>query len=195
MQRKILYLGLEMPAHLAEKALHCPIISVVPRDPTECLTLFPPCTHLVVTSKSSVRILQNLGLDLRSKVTIAVGQQTANLLPVAHHVAAEECAEGVVALLRGLDLREAQLFWPHAAKARSVISDYCREAGVRLSECILYDTVVRMPHPLPDLSIFEEIVFTSPSCVDAFIEIFGPLPREKRLTAIGPVTQMRLLAI
>jgi uroporphyrinogen-III synthase len=40
--------------------------------------------------------------------------------------------------------------------------------------------------------MFDEIVFTSPSTVAAFKEIFGALPRGKKLVAIGPITEEAL---
>jgi uroporphyrinogen-III synthase len=56
----------------------------------------------------------------------------------------------------------------------------------------LYDTVTQKLEPKPDLNHVQEIVFTSPSTVLAFLEIFGALPKGKKLIAIGPITQQQL---
>jgi uroporphyrinogen-III synthase len=56
----------------------------------------------------------------------------------------------------------------------------------------LYETVAQRVEPVPDLRLFDEIVFTSPSTVDAFFEIFGHIPSGKKIVAIGPVTADRL---
>jgi uroporphyrinogen-III synthase len=45
---------------------------------------------------------------------------------------------------------------------------------------------------VPNLAAFDEIVFTSPSTIEAFLAIFGALPRDKILTPVGPVTEAAL---
>jgi uroporphyrinogen-III synthase len=64
---------------------------------------------------------------------------------------------------------------------------------IRFQACDLYDTVSQEICPKPDLDQVDEIVFTSPSTVKAFVEIFGGLPRGKKCLAIGPITQQALL--
>ena len=61
-------------------------------------------------------------------------------------------------------------------------------SGVRY----LYDTISQVIQPKPNLDHVDEIVFTSPSTVKAFIEIFGVLPRGKKCLAIGPITEQAL---
>ena len=56
-------------------------------------------------------------------------------------------------------------------------------------ECALYDTVTYLPTPQLNLVEFDEIIFTSPSTVDAFVEIFRELPSDINLIAIGPITE------
>jgi uroporphyrinogen-III synthase len=58
--------------------------------------------------------------------------------------------------------------------------------------CDLYDTVPQKLEPIPDLNAIDEIVFTSPSTVRAFVEIFRHIPQDKTLTCLGPITQEEL---
>lgn len=206
--KTILYTGLELPEKGNPAAYHCPLIRIEPRplfSPAiqNAFSLLPEVSHLIFTSKTAVALFcegaSKIGFlreSLFHKRCIAVGRGTANaclkngLSPPL--VAAKETAEGVVDLLSRLDLKTGLCFWPHAAGARPVISDYLRHKGIPYFECILYDTHPSKPHPLPLLQNFKEIVFTSPSTVDAFLEFYGSFPPEKKLSCQGPITQAHL---
>jgi len=217
-QKRILYLGLD-PFHYADGAdgangvdrgliTHWPIIRIAPipfSDPTiqQALADFEIYTHVIMTSKTSVSILcdyliqHGLNLDLwKKKSTIAVGKITAHQLKrfgiTPNTIASDETAEGIIAELEKMPLKQANIFWPHSKKARPVIKDFLKEKKIPFLDCALYDTLYQAPLPHPNLSDYEEIVFTSPSTVEAFKQIFGALPKFARLTAIGPVTQKAL---
>lgn len=209
--KRVLYLGLD-PTHYAcdGKLVHLPLICIAPRSPQNsdiqnCLRAFKHYTHILLTSKSTIPILLDilplfgLGIDdWKDKVTLAVGKTTASHLEkIGIHpkiVAKEETAEGLLAEIDLLPIHESSFFWPHSAQARSVIMDYFKEKQSRFSECSLYETKTLVPKSCPSLKEFDEIVFTSPSTVDAFLQIFGPLPNNKILTPIGPVTRNYLTA-
>lgn len=202
-KKTILYVGLEVPHSLfSGKVIHCPLIRTVPRSPKspeiqEALSEMDRYTHVVFTSKTTVDLMCTYVKDkLLSKSIIAVGHATAhriseNGLPVAA-TAIEECAEGIVHLLDQQNVQNAYFFWPHSSKARSVLSDYFEKRGIRYRACSLYDTMSRRPQPLPDLNQFDEIHFTSPSTVDAFLEFFGTIPTSMKIHTIGPVTEAHL---
>lgn len=204
--RQVLYTGLD-PSHYqgSGQITHFPLIQIIPRpftDPSlqSALSAFHSYTHLIITSKTAIPILQTylqqMGFsqaDWQSKATIAVGKITALHLRL-HEIqpaiiAKNETAEGVVAELQKLDLEKTFIFWPHSAQARSVLSLFLQEQCVRFLACPLYDTHPLRPPILPHLDQFEEIVFTSPSTVYAFLDIFGSLPANKLLTPIGPITK------
>ncbi len=204
---RILYLGLDPTHYQAQKdgqITHWPIIRIVPRPLTDpsiqhALAAFDNYSHVIFTSKSAVAILHDylnrFGIPLESwaaKMTLAVGQVTAKHLGgygiKASIVSQEETAEGLLNELQQLPLKQAHLFWPHSAQARSVIRDFFIDQGIRYTACPLYDTETYVPGSLPNLSAFDEIVFTSPSTIKAFLEIFGQLPTHLLLTSIGPVT-------
>lgn len=209
--KRLLYLGLD-PSHcpLDGEITHFPIIEVVPRPLSEvkaALLPFQKYTHVVITSKTAVSILRDylalLNISISTwneKLTLAVGAVTALYLREAGVknmlVATDEKAEGVVALFDELSLtQEAYFFLPRSSLSRSVIPDELIKRGVRYRGCALYDTVTKREIPTIDLTLFDEIVFTSPSTVKAFWELFGAPPRGKRLTPIGPVTREALLKI
>jgi len=197
---KTLYLG------LSEKkgTTHCPLIEIIPRpfereDIQDALKLFPHYTHILLTSKSAIPLLYNHLKKMnflemwKSKETIVVGKATAACLreyqiePTA--IASNETAEGLTEALQSLSLnKQSWSFWPHSSRARNVIPDFYENQKWRLASCPFYDTKTRRPDPLPDLDHYNEIVFTSPSTIEAFIEVFGKIPKDKKLTCIGPVT-------
>lgn len=205
MPKRILYLGLD-PSHYAsqEEIIHWPIIRIVPRpinDPTICEALqnFDSYSHIIITSKSTAAILHHyliqLDIDIQKwshKMTLAVGKVTAKHLQAygitPYRVAQEETAEGIIQELQQLPLKDAHVFWPHSAQARSIIKDFLTIQHIRHTTCIFYEPEHYISHPLPHLELFDEIVFTSPSTVEAFLKIFGSFPPNIQITPIGPIT-------
>lgn len=211
MNTRVLYLGLEVPHDLEHNTVvHCPLIKIVPRpiDDRNIKAAFENLhayTHVIFTSKSAVSIFMDYaaakGIDgkaIQSKYLIAVGKMTAAKMAAqgiaATIIAEEEMAEGVVTVLEKLDLTNANVFWPHSALSRSVITDWLKDHNIQYCSFPLYDTVANIPKTLPDLDAIDEIVFTSPSTVDAFKAAFKELPEGKKLTCIGPVTKKAMMA-
>jgi len=210
--KRILYLGLDLPCELqCKEVTHCPLIKIEPR-PREhsaivhAFAWLSAYTHLIFTSKSAVRIffdyaaMQGVApIELDRKIFLTVGQRTAQELKnngiTQVLVASEETAEGVIALLASLDLKNSFLFWPHSALSRPLISDWLQAHRPKHYACIFYDTVLNIPEPLPDISSYDEIIFTSPSTIDAFCAIFEKIPADKILSCIGPITEKYLLAL
>ncbi|MEI8366392.1 MAG: uroporphyrinogen-III synthase [Parachlamydiaceae bacterium] len=208
--RRVLYLGLDLPEQQMD---HCPLIQIVPRpksDPNiiNAFTKFQAFTHLIFTSKSSVSIVveyaPHFGIDLeqiRHKCILAVGTQTAAKLAsfgiAATITAANETGEGIIDELSKLDLnlKTASVFWPHSSLSRPLISEWLTTRHIPFVSPIFYDTVPRIPTPLPDLALYDELIFTSPSVVDAFVSIYKILPKDKILTSIGPITQKHISSL
>lgn len=189
-----------------DEGTHIPLIEIVPRsfDSPEIASAFadiPLYTHLIFTSKSCVEIffecLKYYGFkSIAGKKILCVGKATAEKFlekgEQAPLVAAEETQEGVIHLLAQEDLDRAYLFLPQSSRARPALAHTLLLRRVRHQLCPLYDTKTKVPAVKPDLGAFDEIIFTSPSTVDAFIEIFGTLPKHKKLTPIGPITEHKL---
>ncbi len=207
--QQTLYLGLEPSRDPSFQGVHFPIITIKPfpiesPDIQDTLTDLEHFTLLIFTSKIAVQLFHHLleisnrsihSLSTSIKI-VAVGKVTATYLDKFgfSHVstAKEETAEGVVELLSQLNLDNPYILWPHSALSRPVLPEFFESRGWRYKECILYDTVTSQANPLPDLSQFHTIVFTSPSTVDAFLVRYGAIPLEKQLVALGPITQERL---
>ncbi len=191
--RKILYLGTEPK----EGTVHFPVLKLTPRPiPLHILDDLPAFTHIIFTSKNAVSFFEH---NLSDKIIIALGTKTAKALlkrgikPT--YVAKDESQEGVVDLLRPMNLDDAYILYPRSSIARTYLESFMRERCIRYQAVDLYDTTTNNIEPTLDLHEFKEIIFTSPSTVRSFIEIFGHLPKDKILTAIGPITQYSITLV
>lgn len=203
----VLYLGLALQKKLLQvNHIHYPVIQTVPvaadhPDVKAALSQLSQFTHLLFTSKTAVNYFFDLcsevnAIDLKNKKCIAIGRATAEEIEKRGGQVAimtqNECSEGLIEELKGHQLQDAYLFWPHSALSRPVITNYFKSTNIRYLDCVLYTTELQKIEPIPNLDAVGEIQFTSPSTVDNFITLFGPLPATKQLTPIGPVTECRL---
>lgn len=214
--KRVLYLGTDptqfaAQGHFDGHLIHYPVIQIVPKSPfaPELMLAYDDLkeyTHLIFTSKNAVQIffrhLSELNLSnaiLTDKTLIAIGAVTAAHLKAqgtpASHIAQQESQEGLVQLLNQLDIEDSYFFLPRSALSRPVLIQYFIQREIRFQACDLYDTKTFKSAPAPELKEIDEIVFTSPSTVKGFIEIYGGLPQGKKLLAIGPITENALREI
>lgn len=197
--KKVLYLGTdpENYQHI-DGLVHYPIIKTASLEiPSHLLDDFPDYTHILFTSKNAVTIFfQTFQGSLEKKQIVAIGKGTAAKLEKEghppHFVATQESQEGVIELLRSQDLNDAYIFYPRSSLARKNLENFMIQRGIRHQICDLYTTVFQKPEPLPDLAQYDEIIFTSPSTVKAFLTAFGSIPQDKKLICIGPITEKEL---
>lgn len=194
----ILYLGLDPSRYQHTKPLlHYPVIrteKIISKEFFQAKAFWPQFTHVIFTSQTSIHYWFEKDVFV-NKVAIAIGKATAQQLEkrgIATVIAEKETQEGVIELLEKMDLRESFIFWPRSKKARPILESYLSERKAQHFVLDLYDTIVQKIEPAPNLKDVEEIVFTSPSTVRGFLEIYGSMPKDKKLTAIGPVTQEEL---
>lgn len=205
MKKRILYIGLD-PSHYQTQGeiIHCPLIQIIPRPLTDpilyqSLQNFAQYTHLLLTSKSSVSILYNYLIEMnfsleawKNKIVCVVGKVTAfhlsqlNIFPQI--IAKEETAEGLVAELTQLSWKNSYVFWPHSSKSRPVLKEFFEKNFIPYQNCVLYEPQIHLPPHIPPLETIDEVVFTSPSTVKAFLSHFSYFPIHLHLTAIGPIT-------
>lgn len=206
---QLLFIGLRAPQQIAEGSLHIPFIRVEPiTEAIEARRIQRLCgayktyTHMLFTSQTAVHFFlkQFTALPEALPPIYSVGKATARYLQergfVVAHTAHEETAEGVVKLLQELlpktVPKDAHLFWPHSAEARAVLHDYLAKASFRSTTCSIYRTIQQRPEPLPDLRLFDGVVFTSPSTVHSFMACYGVVSDRLTYFAIGPITAQAL---
>ncbi len=191
----ILYLGLD-PKHFEKKVFHYPVIRTekIGVFDEQVRSAWEECTHVIFTSQKAVSYWRE-DLSCEGKEIIAVGARTQALLReegLYSLVPSIETQEGIIALLESMDLESPYFFLPRSKISRPYLTNYLRKKKWRYFAFDLYDTVFQQLEPVPSLDLFEEIVFTSPSTVHGFLKIFKTLPKDKKLTAIGPVTEAAL---
>lgn len=209
MSQTTLYLGLD-PTNFktANRLIHCPIIQAVPRpfDAPEIAHVFadiPKYTHFIFTSQVAIQVffdcLSYHGYcyeDLIGKTIIAIGKATAAAFAKRGsgiiQTAKEETQEGIIKMLAIQDLEDAYILLPCSSLARPDLAHFLVVRRIRHQLCHTYDTKFLKPTKQIDFDEIDEIVFTSPSTVDAFQEIFGKIPQDKKLTSIGPITENKL---
>lgn len=205
MNNRTLYLGTNPDNYDGDgEVVHLPMIEIAPRafhsfSTKSAFADMHEYTHAIFTSKNSVpiviRALTHFGLDVSAFANmkvIAVGKVTAKALEengIKPDIIAErESQEGIIHELALLDLENAYLFIPCSSKARPALSQYLQNRWIRHQMCHIYDTVAIPRQELPELKNFQKIVFTSPSTVDAFMEVFGAIPQNIEVESIGSVT-------
>ena len=203
--KKIWYTGLEAPQTQAnDQIIHDPLIAIQPYeketfDIRAAFLDFRAYTHCILTSKNAAHLfadrLDDFGYalsDIEGKEVVAIGTATALALEKrgirATQIAGKATQEGIIDLLRRSDLKEAYILLPRSACARHGLSHFLQLCGVRHQVCHLYNTVAVSRRPTVDWKQMDEIVFTSPSTVRSFLDLFGSLPKKQKITAIGPIT-------
>lgn len=211
MKRKnILYLGLDPSRfHHEGNLTHLPLIKTTPRpfdgEIKEAFRNVSAYTHVLFTSRTAVTFYREYSMKagiedktVREKSYLCIGKATALLVRemgcCVQAVAEIETGEGVVTLLSKVIPPPGHLFFPRSGQGREVIPHYLEKSKIPFTLIDLYDTSPN-PLPLPDLELFDEIIFTSPSTVEAFLALAGTLPPPEKCIALGPVTEKFLKSI
>ncbi|MGM0439933.1 MAG: uroporphyrinogen-III synthase [Chlamydiota bacterium] len=206
---KALYLGTNTNyQHPDYDVDHCPIIKISPHDPDEqhlqeAFNEFHLYSHVIFTSKNAAKICcdflpyYDLTLeDLQAKSIITIGKVTAKQLKKYGikniHIPSATNAESIILVLKQMSLDNPYIFWPHSAQARPVIADYLIQNNIRHKTVNLYDTIYHTPDPFPNLNDYEALIFSSAPTVEGFLKLFGTIPKDKHLIALGISTQQRL---
>lgn len=212
MRSTLLYLGID-PSNLPHEGeiIHCPVIKIIPKSiedasvqlAFENLDRF---THLIFTSKSAVEIffkfLHQKKLRtalLKKKNWIAVGRATAAVIKQHMQedldilIPLEETSEGVVNLLKSLNMEGSKTLWPHSELSRNVIQSFFQASRFELYAPEFYTTAPNREFSLPDWSEVDAILFTSPSTVDVMEKHLPDIPDRIQIRSIGPVTAARLI--
>jgi uroporphyrinogen III methyltransferase/synthase len=163
---------------------------------------------IVFTSRHGVRfffeILDELSFDIRalgSARIASVGRTTTaelknyRLYPDLEPASAEEeSAEGLVACFREAGITGCRILLPRSDKGLPQLPDGLRALGNRTTEVAVYTNTFNGEAARVDLSAFGEILFSSPSGVDAFMRLYGALPEGVLLTARGKTTKDKLIS-
>jgi uroporphyrinogen III methyltransferase / synthase len=187
--------AVELPAIRIEPRLDAPEV----REAAAAIGLYE---LVCLTSPNGVELLFEAiaaaGLDSRALagVTVAaIGPGTARALAkhgvVADVVPERFVAEGLIEVLKDIDVDGARVLVARAADARDVLPDYFKERGAEVDVVALYETVREQPaeDAVEAAQGADYVTFTSSSTVTNLTEALGGrFPDGARIVSIGPVT-------
>lgn len=88
--------------------------------------------------------------------------------------------------------RYEDIIYPHSSLSPEDIPLALQELGFSVKSFVAYKNVMPEHPRLVNLNHFKRIVFTSPSTIDNFIELYGKLPEDSEFITRGPITQKHL---
>lgn len=202
-QKKILVTGLSStPYNHLGKVIHTPLIAIEAIDDNKELqaqiSRLAEFDNLLFTSKNTVYYffeeLRRSGKDSRSLQHLrifSIGKTTSIELAkngiLADYQAASEDSEGVVDMFRNNHI-EGCILIPRSDLALEIIPKGLREVGLRVKTVIAYKNTMPKDPKRVDFSSIDAIVFTSPSCVNNFLKIYGNIPVNKQIIVRGSTT-------
>ncbi len=203
--RGVLFTGLSGERFFAGKScFHLPMIRIVPLpDYTEFdahLEGIGNFDRIVFTSRYGVRYffmrLNALKLDSRALKGIritAIGGSTRKCLEgsgiIADMVPERESSGGLLDEFAKMDIRGERIFLPRSDLSDKGLTEKLGEMGAEVTACVAYRNIAPSRLPDIDFSVFDEIIFTSPSGVRNFVKRYGnEVPERTRITCIGGVT-------
>jgi uroporphyrinogen-III synthase len=174
------------------KPIRWPLIRLVPRK----LSLDPSAYDgIVLTSPSAVRIFfESCPCDRRQLpefFTCGAGTDaelrkygvSSDVMPTKDFSAA-----GLIAEIRGMDLRERRILRLRSAKAGPAVARALKRAGATVDDVILYDN--EFCAPADKLPPFDDVFFASASAVESFLAQYGAAKlRGKGIYVMGAPTR------
>ncbi|MDR0566890.1 MAG: uroporphyrinogen-III C-methyltransferase [Prevotellaceae bacterium] len=105
-----------------------------------------------------------------------------------------ESAEGLVQRFRACGVKGKRMLLPRSDKALRYLAEELEKLGNRVLDLPVYRNTAREAAEKVNLAQFQKIVFSSPSGVDAFMQLYGQMPSGVQLIAKGKTTETRLAA-
>ena len=84
------------------------------------------------------------------------------------------------------------VYFPHSQLTPDYLPKAINEMGYHVMSIVAYNNVMPEHPRRVNINHFKRIVFTSPSTIDNFIELYGKLPEGTEFITRGPVTQTHL---
>ncbi len=205
---KILFTGSNLAkyAHLGY-VFHQPMIELSPlHDFTQvdlAIETIADFTWLIFTSMYAVDYFLKrwfeLGNDARklAKLKIAsIGGVTSarlkeyGLLPDLQ--ASDESSEGLVNLFVEQNITQSKILIPRSNLATNFLPDMLENMGNQVVKLTVYENIMPLVIKKVEVEGFDQVIFTSPSCVDNFMKTYGRLPQKPEIVCRGKETLKRV---
>jgi uroporphyrinogen-III synthase len=103
-----------------------------------------------------------------------------------------ESAEGLIHYFKEIKLTGNSILLPRSDKGLKYLSDELTALGNRVADVPVYTNTANTQAEKVDLSVFRKIVFSSPSGVEAFQDLYGEIPEGILLVSKGKTTEDKL---
>ena len=158
--------------------------------------------YVLFTSRNGVRhFTDQLSASERSLLKdtqlISVGgatTQSLNALGLSPVYESETTsAKGIIAYFKRNGITGKRILMPRSAIGIPALPQELRQMGNEVTDLSVYKTVTDEKAPMvEDLSVYDEILFSSPSGVRAFVSRYGKLPSDIPLTGKGETTMKEI---
>lgn len=204
-QKKWLYTGIsvddfKMDAHV----VHTPLISIKNiemndeiRYEMENLKFYH---RIIFTSRYSVhhffKKLFELGKDVRSLSHLSIdsiGKTTSQALReyglIITPLSVSESSDGMVEFYKQNNVSGESVFIPRSNQGTSILPDGLKALGNKVCAINVYHTHMNKTIIKQDLDQFNGVVFTSPSTVNVFVEVYNEIPSHLKIKCRGLQTE------
>ena len=204
-KKKVLVTGTNPePYRRLGKIIHQPLIELAPLiDYTEADTVLSKILDydwLIFTSKYTVKYfferLIELNLDARSLANCqiaSIGKKTSQVLQehglTPDFQAEDETSAGLIEAFRCLVNFKQKILIPRSNIALPILPEGLRKLAFDVRALTIYQNTKPANIKPIDLSLIDIVVFTSPSTVRNFKEVYGELPKHIQPIMAGPETE------
>jgi len=205
--KKILFFGISPKRYFEDGIIfHIPLIEIKELDDysgfDEELKKIKEYDWIIFTSRFGViyffKRLFHLNYDARilSNLKIAaIGNSTGNKLKrygiIPDLIPSKESSTGLIEEFKKIDIKDKKIFLPRSDISDKGLKIELGKMGCYVKSLICYRNVLPTNIPEIDFSLFDEIIFTSPSTVRNFKKVFLELP-DISIKYIGEVTERTL---
>lgn len=155
-------------------------------------------SYLVEWIKSTFTLPQAEQL-MSEKMWWCMGMATASLLPqsaIKQRICENEStAEAMLPWIQELEKTASKnncfIFFPHSLRSRSVLKEELEKSQIPHQALAIYQTQSKKIDHMQLIQQADELIFTSPSCVESFYSQISILPKA-RFKSIGAITQLAL---
>jgi len=206
-RKKILFFGLSPKRYFEDGIIfHVPLIEIKELDDysefDEELKKIKEYDWIIFTSRFGVihffKRLFHLNYDARilSDLNVAaIGNSTGNKLKrygiIPDIIPKIESSYGLIEEFKKIDIKNKKILLPRSDISDKGLKVELEKMGCYVKSLICYRNVLPSNIPEIDFSLFDEMIFTSPSTVRNFKKIFGKLP-DISIKCIGEVTERAL---
>lgn len=187
------------------KVIHQPMIEITRTPEAGLLQKIEKLDQfdwLFFTSRYSVRFffetLRNSGRDSRYLHLLriaSIGHVTSDALKeegISPDLQAEdESSVGLLKLIKEKGINAGKVFIPRSNIGLTVLPDGLASLGWEVETFAIYTNKLPEDSVALDLEFVDKIVFSSPSCVSNFIQVYGAFPANKEFIFRGKETEKR----